>query len=316
MVSIVVATYNGERFIREQLDSLRRQTHRPDEVIISDDRSTDATYDRVLSYIEEYDLRSWKVTVNRENKGYCRNFLDTLITAKGDYIFLSDQDDVWLPDKVERMLKIMEENKNIWSLTTNFQCIDSNGKPLALAYHRWQRRNKLKKISLKAFMNDWGYPGMAMAIKKDCLAFIRPMLELPLISHDWLLNVICAENGRLYFYNEKLTLYRQHGHNQLGASNLHDFSQTRAMRVKEAEELYQLMELVLKKLSDIEADDKRREIAYVRGRKLLYQMRYTALKEKSFVRWLNCLRYVRYTPNIHVLLGDLLNFLSWDKKYQ
>ena len=90
-VSVVLATYNGERFIIEQLDSLRKQTLQVDEVLIADDASTD----------------------NKINKGYSQNFIDTIKKATGKYIFLCDQDDIWVNTKIEIMTEAMEDNANI-----------------------------------------------------------------------------------------------------------------------------------------------------------------------------------------------------------
>lgn len=113
-ISVVLATYNGEKFIIEQLESLRNQTLKIDEVLISDDASTDNTVKIIKEYIQEHSLQnSWRIFVNRPNKGYIRNFIDTIIMATGKYIFLCDQDDIWVNSKVEIMTRVMLENKDI-----------------------------------------------------------------------------------------------------------------------------------------------------------------------------------------------------------
>lgn len=113
-VSVVLATYNGERFIYEQLESLRNQTLQIDEVLISDDASTDKTVEIIKEYIQKYSLNNnWRISVNIPNKGYIWNFMDTIKEAAGKYIFLCDQDDIWVSTKVEIMTKAMNENNEI-----------------------------------------------------------------------------------------------------------------------------------------------------------------------------------------------------------
>lgn len=113
-ISVVLATYNGERFIIEQLDSLRKQTLQVDEVLIADDASTDNTVSIIQSYIEKYSLqKTWLLLENKINKGYSQNFIDTIKKATGKYIFLCDQDDIWVNTKIEIMTEAMEDNANI-----------------------------------------------------------------------------------------------------------------------------------------------------------------------------------------------------------
>ena len=89
MISLVMATYNGEKYLYEQLDSIRCQTMPPDEVIICDDCSKDSTVNMIQKYIDKYQLKHWNVYENEKNKGYSKNFSDALKLAKGDIIFLS-----------------------------------------------------------------------------------------------------------------------------------------------------------------------------------------------------------------------------------
>lgn len=125
-VSAVLATYNGERFIIEQLESLRNQTIQIDEVLLSDDASTDRTVELIKEYIKKYSLEdNWRISVNNPNKGYVRNFIETIKEASGKYIFLCDQDDIWVNTKVEIMTKTMRQNQEINVLLAN--CANFSG---------------------------------------------------------------------------------------------------------------------------------------------------------------------------------------------
>lgn len=99
--SVVMSTYNGEKYITEQLDSLRTQSQSADEVIIADDCSTDHTVEIVRRYINQHNLSDWQVIVNQHNKGWRRNFMEAMWSASGDLIFPCDQDDIWRNDKIK-----------------------------------------------------------------------------------------------------------------------------------------------------------------------------------------------------------------------
>lgn len=121
-VSVVMAVYNGELYLKEQLDSLRDQSYQPDEVIICDDVSIDSSQELICHYIEDNRLYdSWKLYRNEKNLGYAENFYQGMQKAKGQYIFLCDQDDIWLPDKIEKMVGIMDINPEIQLLASEYE---------------------------------------------------------------------------------------------------------------------------------------------------------------------------------------------------
>ena len=121
-ITIVITTYNGALFIEEQLDSLLGQSVSPDEVLIFDDGSKDDTCSIVETYIEKNELREkWKLIKNVQNKGYARNFVEGAMQAQGLYIFLCDQDDIWMPDKLEVMANILDQNEDINLLCSNLE---------------------------------------------------------------------------------------------------------------------------------------------------------------------------------------------------
>ncbi|MCI8527550.1 MAG: glycosyltransferase [Lachnospiraceae bacterium] len=113
-VSVLLCTYNGEKYVEEQLKSLLWQTHMPDEVIIIDDLSTDNTVGAVKNFILENLLsEKWKLIVNEENKGWKRNFMEGIRLTKGDILFFCDQDDVWFQNKVELMYDFLEQHPEV-----------------------------------------------------------------------------------------------------------------------------------------------------------------------------------------------------------
>ena len=108
MISVILCTYNGEKYIKKQIDSILMQSVCPDEIIICDDNSTD----RTCEIINNINDKRIILHCNKNNYGVTRNFSNGLMLCNGEYIFLSDQDDVWEHDKVEKMLRIFQQNKD------------------------------------------------------------------------------------------------------------------------------------------------------------------------------------------------------------
>lgn len=121
MISIAIATYNGERFLREQLDSLYQQTRLPDEVVVSDDGSTDGT----IAILEEYHQnRGLRYEVNPGRHGVNGNFEHAFRMAKGDYVMICDQDDVWFPEKVQVLAKTIEQEDQTMMVAVSSSRVD------------------------------------------------------------------------------------------------------------------------------------------------------------------------------------------------
>lgn len=208
MISVCIPTYNGEKFIKEQIDSILSQLSAEDEIIISDDGSMDKTLEILSSY---NDLRikifhhvdSYK-SENRFNLT-SRNISNALVKASGDLIFLADQDDVWTPDKVAICKSNLKFNDLILH---DCEIIDEHGKLLNHSYFNYNHskpgitRNLLKN----------SYLGCCMAMKRSVLefAFPFPKQEVP---HDIWLGIVAEKFGKVVFLNNKLVKYRRHGNN-------------------------------------------------------------------------------------------------------
>ena len=120
MISVAMTTFNGEKYIEKQIESILNQSLSVDEIIICDDGSTDNT----IELMKKYNVQ---IIQNKKNLGYKLNFKKAMEKCKGDYIFLCDQDDIWKKDKVKEMISIMEKNRNIHVLASSFEYIDENG---------------------------------------------------------------------------------------------------------------------------------------------------------------------------------------------
>lgn len=165
--SVVMATYNGEKYIIEQLDSIRNQTLPPDEVIICDDCSTDNTRKIIEDYIIRYDLTGWNLFINDVNIGFYNNFFKALRLCTGDIIYLSDQDDVWDSCKIEKFTKYYNASLNLMMVQSRFRFIDSEGNKLKEeeAYHYYKSGHicNLSIIDMCKFSGS----GFTMSFRKE-----------------------------------------------------------------------------------------------------------------------------------------------------
>ena len=126
--SIAMSTYNGEKYLAEQLESIFAQTRLVDEIVISDDGSSDGTLAIIESFREAHADVKWNVMTSARNQGFRASFRRAIAACTGDVIFLCDQDDVWMPDKVGEMLAVFEKNERVLSLICDFMTIDGDGR--------------------------------------------------------------------------------------------------------------------------------------------------------------------------------------------
>jgi glycosyltransferase involved in cell wall biosynthesis len=199
-ISVCVATYNGGRYIEEQLLSILAQLSPIDEVVVSDDGSTDGTQD-IVSSINDPRVR----LVAGASKNLIKNFENALRYAVGDVIFLSDQDDVWVDGRVVRMLGML----------SNANCVVGDvvvvGADLSVIHESFFRVNKTKKGLAKNILKN-GYLGCAMCFRREVLAAALPFPEkIPM--HDWWIGLNAALIGSTVYEPIPVLLYRRHGNN-------------------------------------------------------------------------------------------------------
>lgn len=202
MISVCMPTYNGEKFIRIQLESILSQIGNDDEVVISDDSSTDKTVEIIKSFNDS----RIHLLENNSFHSPIYNLENALKNAKGDFIFLSDQDDEWTVDKVS---VCMEKLKDCDLLIHDADIVDGNGKPTAESFFRL---NHTKKGKFYNFLKN-GYLGCCMCFSKKLLNSFLPFpKKLPM--HDIYIGNFAAFNGyRIKFIEDKLIHYRRHGNN-------------------------------------------------------------------------------------------------------
>ena len=210
-ISVCIATFNGEPYLRQQLDSILCQLSETDEVIISDDNSTDNT----CAIIEGYN--DHRITLLHNHSHNIKwNFQNALEHASGDYIFLSDQDDVWLPEKVSTCIKALNEYDLV--VHDNKLC-DSDLNVVEESFFSFY--NSGPGLIKNALNNT--YFGACMAMRAHIIKAALPLPQTQEIGHDIWLGLVAEMVGNVFFINEPLMLYRRHtnAHTNLSENLLH-----------------------------------------------------------------------------------------------
>ncbi len=223
MISVAVATYNGEKYIEKQLKSILAQTLPVDQVVICDDRSTDNTVSICEKFILENNLSGWSVSVNKKNVGFCLNFYNAIEKCEGDIIFLADQDDEWHIDKTEKMISVLKSNPQIKVLSSRYDVIDENSDIIensGITYLGNKFDGSIEYLDADSFIGCSYIRGFSICFSSVIKPFIKNIDLKDLMAHDWLLCMIGCSMGKTAVLNQKLTDYRYHKDNvSLSAMN-------------------------------------------------------------------------------------------------
>jgi glycosyltransferase involved in cell wall biosynthesis len=221
-ISIALCTYNGAQFLQEQLESIASQTRVPDEMIVCDDISKDNTLEILKEFASKVSFPV-NIFINEKNLGSTKNFEKAIGLCTGDIIFLSDQDDVWHPEKVEKIENQFFISPSTALVFTDAELVDENLKPLG--YSQWQSngfnqkeqdyftRGKFIEVLLKRNV----VTGSTMAFRSEFKKLIFP------IPNDWVhdgwISLLIAFASDLNLISEPLIKYRQHHMQQVGAGD-------------------------------------------------------------------------------------------------
>lgn len=202
-VSIAMATYNGAKYLREQFDSLAAQTRLPDELVISDDASTDGSAGIIQAFAGSAPFNV-RVEHNATNIGYTPNFARAISLCSGNFIFLSDQDDVWLPHKIETVLQAAEKHPKAMLFANNQYAGDANLNHDGIgAVEHWEAAGKNA--------DDFGV-GCTMAIRREFLDLVLPIPRDALPYDNWIQHLAIAL-GLRHLIRESLQIHRRHDAN-------------------------------------------------------------------------------------------------------
>lgn len=304
-VSVVMTSYNGEKYIYEQIQSIYEQTTPPDEVIIADDCSQDKTAIIIENFIIENNLKNWKLIINARNKGWKQNFLDALAKAHGDYIFFSDHDDVWYKNKIETMTALMEQHSNIHCLVGKITFMDDRG----TMFHGENPLNaenssgNLTNRKFSANFNTVIMPGCSMCITRQ-LADMIIQISVKNVDYD----TQCCRLGVLLdgtFILEKPVIYhRLHNHNTTNFDAEIKFgSFNRQERVNNIKNNIIWLEKLLKTTNICQLLDKEKK-SVIENTILFQNERLEFLSHKNLMGFIRLFKYKKYYSGISMYLGD------------
>lgn len=296
-ISIAMSTYNGEKFIREQLDSIVNQSVLPNEIVISDDCSSDNTLEIIKEYSDKFKNIIWKISRNEVNLGWRKNFKTVINKTSGEYVFLADQDDIWVKDKIKTMIKCFENNSNILLLCSNYVLwnYDTNEKK----YKKEDLEIKKVKQSGKNFYH-LSYPGCVQCFRKEIINdFNRYWTENS--SHDQLLWAIALYEKRAYTINFNGILWRRSAQ----AETYHNFKKISYENFDNKYNCYKNYDLYDK----FPKDNK-----YINNIIKMNKIMVKLYEEKSFSSFIKSLRYVNYHNKPRMGLSNIFALTKYNRK--
>ncbi len=235
MISICIATYNGEKYIKEQLLSILQQLSPFDEVIISDDNSSDGT----LAIIQDLNDPRIRVYKNKGDKGYTPNFENAIGKANGEFIFLSDQDDIWEPNKIKVCMEYLNKYDYVVSDAT---IVDKNGILQAPSFYR----KRGARAGLLHNLIRFSYLGCCIAFKKKLLEKVLPFPpNHRYCTHDNWITIIAMAYYKVAIIPEPLIKYRRYDTNTSSGG----FSNTTSLWFKVKYRIYIILWLIRRKKS-------------------------------------------------------------------
>ncbi|MCX5713490.1 MAG: glycosyltransferase family 2 protein [Candidatus Omnitrophica bacterium] len=221
-VSIIMASYNGSRFLKEQIESILAQTYGDWLLIIRDDGSRDGTVSLIKEYLQKYPGKIKFLSDNDGHLGISGNFFRLISLADAPYIMFCDQDDVWLPDKIEatldKMKKLEEASGADTALLvhTDLKVADEGLDVIAESFWRYQNLAPEKGKKLNRLLAQNVITGCATMINRALKEKIR-LIPGEAISYDWWVSIVAAAFGKIGYIPKPTMLYRQHAGNNIGA---------------------------------------------------------------------------------------------------
>lgn len=220
-ISIALCTYNGEKFLLEQLESFLTQTRLPEELIVCDDCSTDASIELINNFAK---TSPFPVLLHRNEKnlGSTGNFEKAISLCSGDLIFLSDQDDVWVPDKIKIIEAEFAKNNKLGLVFTNAELVDESLHPLEstlwdFSFPKDKQQRALAGKMFEVLLHQNVVTGATIAFRTNLRELFSPIpTGIPYLIHDAWIALVVAANAEVGMLSESLIKYRQHSNQQLG----------------------------------------------------------------------------------------------------
>lgn len=290
-IDILLATYNGEKFVKEQIESILNQTYENFNLIISDDASTDNT----LNILEEYEKKDTRIKVfkKEKNKGLIDNFEFLLKNVTSDYFMFSDQDDIWKKDKIEKSInKLKEESSGL--VYTDLEIVDEKLNVIYPSYWKYKQIHKkiIKYNNFEALYLNNFVTGCTILAKSK---YIKDILPLPrnskFVLHDYWTALIISAKDKISYVEEPTIQYRQHKNNRVGSSRksdqLENFEDLRNLFIKVKIEHFEVFKENIEKI-------KTKEISKYTNEALKYFENLKKVKYINLKNWNLFFRLYKY----------------------
>ena len=228
LVSVAMCTYNGEKYLKEQLDSIINQKYKNIEIIITDDCSNDNTISIIKQYQKKH--KQIKLYKNQKNLGFIKNFEKAISLCQGDYIALADQDDIWKKDKIKNFVKDISNNILIYSdaIIINEEGEEQNHFLVS------PKKNLIKGNNNKAFLFNNCISGNTLMFKKELIPHILPIPD-KVSFHDIWIAFVASTYGKITYTDRSFTLYRRYSE-QITSKRKNDYKNF-LQRLKEKEKI-------------------------------------------------------------------------------
>ena len=294
--SICMCTYNGEAFIEKQLLTIYEQTLKPDEVIISDDCSSDRTVSIIESFIKERGLEgSWKLIRNSENAGYLPNFYNTCIKCTGDIVFFADQDDIWYPEKIEKMCEVFEKRPEAKVVCCKFGLVDGSGEKISGIMNPVHSSESatVNPITIESVFRKCEWPAMVLAFRREWYDGWKDITAGSKIPHDYLFCSKAADEEGFLQLDLELACHRRHDNNTAKEEHRMSVLLNKKRKLEEIDDYLKLLEAfesenVLKSPRSLTALNEKKDIMLRRRDALssgkLGKVISNAVKDRKYVR--------------------------------
>lgn len=304
-ISIVLSSYNGENYVREQLDSLIHQSLSADEVIISDDCSYDKTPLIISEFIKDNNLTNWKFKKNRINQGWKVNFKETLRKASGDIIFLCDQDDIWHRDKIERMTEIMSTHPAVLLLVSNYTTFyEQDGVKLGYSSSLKLNDDSVEKVAFTESNYFVRRPGCVYCLRRELLNYL-PRYSYDDDPHDALLWRIALMLDGLYLWHHSTIDFRRHANNATAHEKSTLQSKTETVKFYE-----RTLKMMCRFVQDENVNNKNEKIHVLDRLTRWNSLRTQVIIDKNIIAWIKLFPYIDCFFNKKSYLSDLYMVLG------
>lgn len=306
-VSVVMPTYNGSKNIVEQLESIRKQTYVPDEVLVFDDGSKDGTVEIVQDFIDRFSLNGWSVHKNSKNLGWRENFFQAIYAASSELIFTSDQDDIWYDTKIEKMVSFFANQQKANVLISDYdELIEEGGVSYPVTERKIGNVSEDGKVNFDKNNLYLNRPGWVYAIRKSFMTEIKIYQENAIVPvHDIAMWSTAVLTDSLYYLSERTGQWRKHGNSAIRKENeIDDQKIQQQIRLDKLQRRWEVTVSDIKylKQSEYPFENQKAKFAVMNQLTKEFSIRKEIILENSLVRLIRELK--SYTA-IHPILADV-----------